>query len=304
MTTPAVPAWDAGDFGELIAMDALGPMRFRTRCGDANEHGRSYGGQILAQALMAAARTVPPGDDVQRARLPSMKQFLFLQGTLHAQAIDLTVTTLQDGKRFSSRHVRGMQGDGRAVLDAQVTFAQTMPAPAHDAPPPFPADEDPERLPSLSDLPSAWGATIQRAGGYTLMTKPGIDFRIAAVPERLLLDAREPRLRSWVRLRARVGDAAADHAAALAYLSDWWVNYPALGAHLDGLSDGPGLYVASLNHSIWWHRRPRADQWLHVESVSPAAGAGRGFNVARLHDRAGQLVASVTQECLMAPRQG
>jgi len=312
-----VPAWDGADIAELLAMVPLdsavgasaGPRTFRTRCGDANAHGRAYGGQILAQAVMAAARTVPQAGAGSSPRAPSMLQFLFLQGTLHAEAIDLTVTPLQDGKRFSSRHVRGVQGAGRAVLDAQVTFAQPMPAPAHGAPAPFRPDEDPERLPSLADLPAAWGRTVQRAGGYTFNVKPAIDFRLAVAregPNGLRLDASEPRLRFWLRLRSRIGDGAAEQAAAFAYLSDWWVNYPALGSHLDGLADGPGLYVASLNHAIWWHRPVdvRADEWLHFESVGPAAAAGRGFNIARVHDRSGALVASVSQECLMAPREG
>lgn len=311
----AARAWDGADIAELLQMHTVGgpegarsgARTFRTRCGDANAHGRAYGGQILAQAVMAAARTVPRSPEAAVPRAPSMLQFLFLRGTLHAEPIDLTVTPLQDGKRFSSRHVRGVQGQGRAVLDAQVTFAQPMPAPSHGAPAPFGPEEDPERLPGLADLPAAWGRTVQRAGGYTFNTKPAIDFRLAVVPSgpnALLLDPREPRLRFWVRLRARVGRGRAEQAAAFAYLSDWWVNYPALGPHLEGIADGPGLYVASLNHAIWWHRPldVRADEWLHFESVGPAAAAGRGFNIARVHDRSGALVASVSQECLMAPR--
>jgi acyl-CoA thioesterase-2 len=60
--------------------------------------------------------------------------------------------------------------------------------------------------------------------------------------------------------------------------------------------------VASLNHAIWWHRPFRADEWLHFDCVSPAAADGRGLTLARIHDRHGRMVASATQECLMAPR--
>ena len=66
--------------------------------------------------------------------------------------------------------------------------------------------------------------------------------------------------------------------------------------------DGGGLYVASLNHAIWLHRPLRADEWLHFDSTSPAAASGRGLSIARVHDRQGLLLASATQECLMAPR--
>lgn len=127
----------------------------------------------------------------------------------------------------------------------------------------------------------------QRAGGYTFQTKPAIDFRLAEARDGLRLDTREPRLHFWLRLRARVGDGVTEQAAAFAYLSDWWVNCAPLGAHLADLGERPGLYVASLNHALWWHRPFRADQWLHVQATSPAAAAGRGFSVARVHDRQG-----------------
>lgn len=90
------------------------------------------------------------------------------------------------------------------------------------------------------------------------------------------------------------------HAAGFAYLSDWWLNYATIGSHQPEALESGGLYVASLNHALWLHQVPRADDWLHFDVVSPAAGSGRGLSIARVHDRAGRLVASATQECLMA----
>jgi acyl-CoA thioesterase-2 len=295
-----VPGWDGQDLGELLDLEAVGPMRFRNRLGDANAHDRAYGGQILGQALLAAARTVPAG------RAFATMQFLFLQGTLHAQPIDFAVEALQDGKRFSSRHVRGTQQGGRAVLDAQLSFAVPIDAPAHEvAPVPAFADEDPERLPTVAELPAAWSEELERACGYRFWVKEAIDFRFASPPAGLRLDAHEPRLRYWIRLRHRLGDDPHLHAAAFAYLTDWWFNYPSLGAHVQPLLDaGRRLYVASLNHAIWQHRPLRADAWLHFDLTSPSAAAGRSLTIARVHDRAGRLVASATQESLMAPREG
>ena len=290
-----VPAWDGRSLVDLMALDERGPLNFRSRCGDVNAHGRAYGGQILGQALMAAARTIPAG------RACTAMQFLFLQGTLWDEALDLQVTPLQDGKRFSSRHVRGVQRDGRMVLDAQVSFAVPIDAPSHGADPSVPL-EDPERLPPVSALPAAWGESVRRAVGYEIGLKPVIDFRFAAPPDRLRLDLPEPRIRFWLRTRDRLPDDPALHAAAFAYLSDWWLNYPATGGHQPEAEARGGLYVASLNHALWLHRPLRADEGLHVESVSPAAASGRGLSIARVHDRQGVLVASATQECLMAPR--
>lgn len=295
MSVHPQPAWDGRDFASLMALDAVGPGTFRTRCGDANAHGRAFGGQILGQALMAAALTAPSG------RTCTAMQFLFLQGTVWDEALDLAVTPLQDGKRFASRHVSGVQRGDRRVLDAQVSFAVPIDAPAHAAPPSV-ALEDPETLPPAAELPAAWSAEVRRALGYEIGVKPLLDFRIAAPPPYLRLELPEPRLRFWVRTRQRLPDDPALHAAVFAYLSDWWLNYPATGGHQREAHERGGLYVASLNHGLWLHRPLRVDEWLHFDSVSPAAANGRGLSVARVHDRQGQLVASATQECLMAPR--
>lgn len=297
MSVHPIPAWDGRDLRDLFALDEVEPSIFRTRCGDANAHGRAYGGQILGQALMAAARTVPAG------RACTAMQFMFLQGTLWNEALDLQVTVLQDGKRFSARHVRGVQAGGRLVLDAQVSFALTIDAPAHGAPPRV-ALEDPQSLPTVDQVPADWAASVERSVGYPFVLKDGIDFRFAAPPPHLRLDLPEPRLRFWLRSKTRLVDDPHLHAAAFAYLSDWWLNYPAVGGHQLDAQEAGGLYVASLNHTIWLHHPLRADEWLHFDSTSPAAGSGRGLSIARVHDRQGQLLASATQECLMAPRVG
>jgi len=293
-----VPTWGGHDLLELIDVHATEGQVFRNRCSESNSHDRTFGGQILAQALTAAAYTVGA------ERAPTMMQFLFLQGALHGQAVDYTVTTLQDGKRFASRHVRGSQGPARIVLDAQVSFALETVAPEHGLPAPFDPDVDPARLPRFDQLPREWGDMAERVLSYSFVAdKPSIDCRLPEVLPGMVLDAQRPRLRLWLRTTQRLGDARAQHAAAFAYLSDWWLNFSAPGSHMAELDrEGQRLYVASLNHAIWLHRALRADEWLHFDCTSPAAAAGRGLTVAHVHDRAGRLVASVTQECLMAPR--
>jgi len=297
MNAVTVPPWGGHDLVELLTLEALSPTQFRNRCGDRNAHDRTYGGQVLAQALMAASRTVPPG------RAATAMQFLFLQGALHREAITFDVTALQDGKRFTSRHVRGTQSGGRTIFDAQVSFAVPLVAPAHAAPiEPLALQESPESLPRLSELPAAWGTEIMRALGYGLFDKPAVEFRLSPAPEGLRLNLPEPRLRFWLKTSQALPDAPMLHAGAFAYLSDWWLNFASLGGHLPELAPDKGLYVASLNHAIWWHRLLRADEWLHFDCTSPAAGEGRGLTIAKVHDRSGVLVASATQECLMAPR--
>jgi acyl-CoA thioesterase-2 len=116
------------------------------------------------------------------------------------------------------------------------------------------------------------------------------------------LERDEPRMRFWIRLRQSLVEGPALHAAAFAYLSDYWINFAACIAHVRATSERGGtLYVASLNHAIWFHRPLRADEWLLFDCLSPSGAFGRGLTVARVYSRAGVLVASATQECLLSP---
>jgi acyl-CoA thioesterase II len=293
----SVPRWGGEDLVDLLTLTRSAPLQFINRCGDRNAHDRTYGGQVLAQALVAASNTVPAG------RSPTAMQFLFLNGALHQQAIRFDVTPLQDGKRFSSRHVRGSQAGARMIFDAQVSFAVALDAPAHGAAiEPLALQENPENLPRLGQLPAAWGQEIVDRLGYGLVDKPAVQFRLPGLSNGFRLQLPEPRMRFWLKTTQTLPEDPMLHAGAFAYLSDWWLNFPAMGGHLRNLRPDDRLYVASLNHAIWLHEPFRADQWLHFDCRSPAAGAGRGFTVARIHDRDGRHVASATQECLMAPR--
>ncbi len=288
-----LPPWNERDLARLLALDTVAPGHYRTRFGDPNLNGRSYGGQTLGQALMAA------GMGVGRDRLPTMMQFLFLQGAQPDRAIDLHVTVLQDGRRFSSRHVRGVQAGGRLVLDAQVSFAVPQPAPAHAAPsaagPAMPQD-----LPGLADMPPEWEADLRRLSGYSLHTKQCLEFRVPDVQRQVSPATAGPQLSFWLKARDVLPDDPFVHAAAFAYLSDWWLNFSSVAPHVRGLeAQQQRLYMSSLNHCIWFHRPVRADEWMHFDCHSPSAAHGRGLAIARVHDARGMMVASTTQESLM-----
>ena len=295
VNAPPCPAWDGQDLAQLLDLAPLGPGRFRSRCYEANDNGRIYGGQMLGQALTAAARTAPAGRPV------SYVQFLFGAGGLPGQAIDYEAATVQEGKRFSSRHVRGAQPGGRIVCDASVSFATPLAAPAHQAQ--APADSgigaDPERLPGLGEIDAPQVRAIEAALVYAYRPHVAIDLRAPFVEDFLHADARAPRVRYFTRLRRRLADDDALHAAAFAYLSDFWINFVACLPHVPAASGR--LYVASLNHALWLHRPLRADQWLLFDCLSPSAANGRGVAIARVYDLDGALVASAAQECLLAP---
>jgi acyl-CoA thioesterase-2 len=276
----------------LLALAPDGPGRWCSRHGDPNMNGRTYGGQLLGLALRAALHDVPPD------RAASMMQFLFLQGAMPDEAINLQVTPLQDGRRFSARHVRASQGSGRTVLDAQVTCARALDAPFHAVPSAAPTDERPESLARTKDLDAELLGPLSCLGGYSGGANAFIDMRLPEPDRQLALASMGGRLRFWLRISKPLSPDPKLHVAAFGYLSDWWLNFAALGLHLRALG-GRRLYIASLNHAMWLHRPFRADEWLHVDSHSPNTALGRGFSRAIVHDAQGLAVASLTQECLV-----
>jgi acyl-CoA thioesterase-2 len=137
---------------------------------------------------------------------------------------------------------------------------------------------------------------------YTLHAHPAIDFRAPFVEDLTGDERTEPRMRFWIRMRGQLPDDGALHAAAFAYLSDYWINFVACIPHVaPTAAKGGKLYVASLNHAIWLHRPFRADDWLLFDCVSPRGGWGRALATARVYDRAGDVVADANQECLLTP---
>lgn len=277
---------------DRLTLDATGPGRWRSRHGDANQNGRSYGGQLLGQAMRAALMDASPD------RQPTMMQFLFLQGAMPDQPLDLAVTPLQDGKRFTSRHVRGTQG-GRTVLDAQVTCAHPLAGPGDALPSQAPAGEHPEALALFDEVPAALRDSLALMGGYGRDCNPSVAFRIPEATRQLSGATAGPRFRYWMKVPHSLPDDVRLHASAFAYLSDWWLNFCILSPHLKQAGHRP-MYISSLNHALWLHAAPRADAWLHVEATCVHAAHGRGLAVGQVHDLQGRHVASVTQECLVA----
>lgn len=285
-------AWDGRDIEALVSLETIAPRRYRSRYGDPNLNGRSYGGQVLGQAMMAASLSVP--DD----RAASTLQLLFLRGADPDQPIDFTVEVLQEGKRFSSRHVRGSQANGQVVLDAHASFCAPLVGPRHAAAPAI-VGENPADLPELLTLPAALMKELRPLGPYSPHIKPAMDFRIPDIEQQLSAQTATSNLRYWLRARHPLQSNPRTDAAAFAYLSDWWLNFSSFGAHLRDLQSSEPLYISSLNHTIWFHRAFSPAEWMHFASESHCAEAGRGLSIARIHDRDGNMLATATQESLM-----
>lgn len=293
MNDKACADWDELNIEALVALEQTGPGCYRSRFGDGNLNGRSYGGQILGQAMMAATLSAP--DD----RPASVLQLLFLRGADPGQPIEFKVNSLQDGKRFSSRHVVGVQGDGRVVLDAHATFCVPQAGPRH-AVSLLTMTENPESLPELTTIPDGLMRQLRPLGPYSRYVKPAIDFRIPDIERQLSAATAQSRLRFWLRGRQPLAVGSRAKQAVFAYLSDWWLNFSSVGGHLRDLQSKEPLYLSSLNHCIWFHRAFSPDGWMHFDTESPCAEGGRGLSIARIHARDGSMLATSTQETLMA----
>ncbi|WP_233571473.1 acyl-CoA thioesterase [Cellulomonas triticagri] len=245
--------------------------------------GRVFGGQVIAQALVAAGRTVPGG------RLPHSLHGYFLRAGDVATPVDLAVEELRDGRSFSARRTHAAQ-DGEPILSMIASFQEEQDGvdhtePAPDVPEPEDVESAMDRMGHL-DHPVARFWTHQSA------------FDVRHVGGSLYLGpapSPEGRQRVWMRAKGPLPADQLLHRAVLAFACDQIMLEPVLRrAGLSWLT--PGLSVASLDHAMWWHRDVRVDDWLLFDQSSPSAQGGRGLGAARVFDRSGTLVASIAQE--------
>ncbi|QTE30442.1 acyl-CoA thioesterase [Pengzhenrongella sicca] len=245
--------------------------------------GRVFGGQVLAQALLAAGRTVPDG------RLPHSLHGYFLRPGDVEHPITFAVERLRDGRSFSARRTHAIQG-GEPILSMITSFQHEQEGIEHQDP--MPAAPRPEDLDSTHDVLGPIDHPLARFW----VAQSAFDLR--HVDASLYLGpAEDPTDRQmiWMRARGVVPDDQLLHRALLAYACDEVVLEPVLRKH--GLSFvSPGLSVASLDHAMWWHRPVRVDEWLLYVQSSPSAQGGRGLSTAKVYSESGALVASIAQE--------
>lgn len=246
--------------------------------------GRVFGGQVLAQSLIAAMRTV--ADD---RTIHSMHGYFLRPGDV-AHPITFSVDRLHDGRSFSTRRTHAFQ-NGVPILSLIASFQTEDDGVSHQVE--MPTDlPDPETLPSTADVLGAFDHDIARYWS----NERAFDVRHVPSPVYLRVEGeRVPRQAVWMKAFGRLPDDLNMHRAALAYASDYSILEPILRAHGVAWAT-PGLKVASLDHAMWWHRDARVDEWLLYTQDSPSASGGRGLSLGRIYTRDGVLVASVAQE--------
>ena len=277
------------DLRALLDLERIEHNIFRGASHDIGS-GSVFGGQALAQALVAAQRTV---DDPARTA-HSMHGYFILPGDVDAPIV-YEVDRLRDGRSFATRRIVAIQ-HGRAIFNMAASFHQPEDGAEHQADPPdVPGPDDLttdlERLHDLKDrIPEEVRAL------YT-QERP-IEFRSVDPVNPFDPQPEPPRKHVWIRACGPLPDDPLVHRSVLAYASDYGLLSTALRPH--GLSFvQPTLQLATLDHAIWVHRPLRVDDWLLYAMDSPSASGARGFTRGQIFTQDGTLVASVTQEGLM-----
>ncbi|MFG2949160.1 acyl-CoA thioesterase [Streptomyces adustus] len=276
--TDGGPSADPVRFTDLLHVEPTAPDVFTAHC-HAAVPGRAFGGQIAAHSLAAAGLTV---DEDQP---PHSLHGYFVTAGRVGIPVDYTVERIRDGRSFATRLVRATQ-EGRTVFTLQASFARPERTPEHG--PDMPDAPAPETLSVTATLPHAVaGADIFEAV---------LETRSVGDPEGPLPGLGQgPRQQYWLRARPALPDSQLLHACALTYMSD--IQFALVSSlphrHQPGIPQG-----ASLDHSLWFHRPFRADDWLLMASDGPTYACARGLARGQLFTRDGVLAASVTQEAL------
>ncbi|WP_404433200.1 acyl-CoA thioesterase II [Microbacterium lacus] len=271
---------------DLAASDARTTEDIFTGASQSMPLGRVYGGQVLAQSIVAASRTLPDDRSVH-----SMHGY-FLRPGDSSKGITFAVDRIHDGRSFSTRRTQAFQ-EGVPIFSMIASFQDEDPGVEHQTAMPegVPA---PDELPDLETHLEGMHPLSKR-----MFTDRPVDLRHVPGPIYLTADAeRRPSQAVWMRVRRPITDTPAVHRAVLAYLSDLTIQESILRAHGVAWAT-PGLKVASLDHAMWWHRFGRVDEWVLYAQESPNARGGRGLATGRIFSQDGSLLASVAQEVMV-----
>ena len=275
---------------ELLDLEEIDQNIYRGR-NERAERGRLFGGQVAAQALAAAGRTVT-------GRVAHSLHAYFLRPGDPRVPVLYTVDRIRDGQSFTTRRVVAIQR-GQAIFNMSVSFQVSEAGYEHQQLE-MPSAPSPESLPT-------WGERAERAKhllpkdsfAWVREDRP-IDLRHVEPPTFLGGEPRRGGNLVWFRASAALPEDPFLHQCVVAYASDMSLLDTVVLPHGRSGPLGP-VMMASLDHAIWFHHAVRADDWLLYVQDSPAAAGARGFARGTIFTRAGKLAASVAQEGLMRP---
>lgn len=282
-------------FVDLLRIEEIDENLFRGQC-HAGAPMRAFGGQVAAQALTAAGRTIP-----RERHVHSLHSYFLLPGD-PTRPIIYEVDRVRDGSSYATRRVTAVQR-GRVIFTLSASFKR--PEQSRERQRTMPPVPGPDQLP---DPFITWqradpdGFTEHSTGFRTLEMRfipadaPGMPPEIPGVPQQFV----------WLRTATPLpDDDPLLQVTALTYLSDLTLASTA-ALHLQPnrfqRTEPPRLILASLDHAMWFHRPLRADEWVLFAQRSPSASDGRGLALGEFYDQDGVLVASAVQETLVRER--
>ncbi len=274
---------------ELLRLLELERLEINIFRGESRDIGspQVYGGQVLGQALKAAYGTVDGGRDVH-----SLHAYFLRRGDFNAPIIYF-VDRSRDGHSISSRRVTAVQ-HGEQIFNLSASFQAPESGLEHQQE--MPQVPPPEGLPEALPLSAAQVERLSPRLRQFMSNRP-IEFRTVsrALPGG---EAGPPRQQLWMRAVDRLPDDELLHRCLLAYASDFNLLGTALATHERELAASRFL-IASIDHTMWFHRPVRIDDWLLYVTDSPSASGARGFARGSIFARDGRLVASTAQEGLI-----
>ena len=275
----------------LLSLERIEENLFRGQSQDLG-WGQVFGGQVLGQALSAAAQTVPDSRMVH-----SLHGYFLLTGKVD-RPIVYEVERIRDGGTFTTRRVRAIQ-NGQAIFSMSASFHAEEEGFDHsDEMPEF---RGPDGLPSQVDLARKFADRIPSPLRERFTADSPIEIRPVEPINYLNPTVRPPVSAAWYRANGTLGDDAALHRYMMAYASDF--NFLSTSMFPHGVTWlTPGMQVASLDHAMWFHRPFRMDEWLLHVVESPSASGGRGLSRGRFFTQDGRLVATTAQEGLIRKR--
>jgi acyl-CoA thioesterase-2 len=279
---------------DLLKLLELEPLEVNLFRGASRDTGapQVFGGQVLGQALSAAAATVA-GRTVH-----SLHAYFLRRGDCNAPIV-YEVDRSLDGHSFSNRRVVAIQ-HGAQIFNMTASFQIAESGFEHQSD--MPQVPTPEQLASsVGPSPEVLAQLPERVRRFFELPRP-FEFRLVQQVNYLQPQSEPPLRQIWLRAVAALPDDEMLHRRLLAYVSDFFLLDTANLPH--GTSPlRPSVIMASIDHAMWFHRPLRVDDWLLYDMESPSASGARGFARARVFARDGRLVASAAQEGLIRPKK-
>ncbi|MET8611833.1 acyl-CoA thioesterase [Streptomyces misionensis] len=275
------------DLLDLLDLERIEEDIFRGRSRSAVVP-RVFGGQVAAQALVAAGRTVPADRPAH-----SLHAYFLRPGDPGAPIV-YTVDRIRDGRSFTTRRVVAVQ-HGKPIFHLSASFQTYEEGLDHQAP--MPSAPDPASLPTNQERLRGYGHLAPEVVERFLEAREAVDLRyVDEPPYGKFGEPREPHSQVWFRTNGKLDDDPLLHVVLATYVSDMTLLDSVLLAHGRGGWAVGDVVGASLDHAMWFHRPFRADEWLLYDQESPSAYGGRGLGQARIHTQDGRLAITVIQE--------